>query len=797
MKVITNVKLLICVLLVSSIAMAQNVKSKSKPVIPIDSKLNVENFDNKININMDISNLSISDLRVLRNAFAARQGYCMMSYDLRAIFNMTSWYDSIANVRYNSEHPKPIKYTVAESSFIQKLKAREMELCKQNFTVANGGLVNTGNIINRFQLEEISQPLYRRLSQDGFAIVPRQGIQLFHVYENNDYHDFPSFVTTDIYLQLFHMYFEYLFKNVEQNKLIPLLTSLNKGMYQRMDSISRITKDKAIKSTAEYEMACYAIGYRLLTNDSTIAVPVAYERDVNNEIAKVNRAKDDFSSFLGFNDVEYMYSLFRPRGHYTRTEPLKRYFKAMMWLQYTPCCLDDEVQLRRAILQASVLNDSPALHEMYEKISVPITFFIGQPDNVSVMQLAGLMLQNHYQMIKLMKSNSLLKEFQTNVQTMFNNQTRIIPQEQLSCKFKINMLPQRYLFDSEVLQKVVDTKTQPVSQRAFPMGMDVLAAYGCPGAENILIQELNEDKKWPGYKLALDSLKQEKSVLTTDSTVYNLWMDALAAMQKRDNRYPYFMQTAKWDKKNLNTALASWAELKHDAILYAKQPMGAECGGAGLPDPIVVGYVEPNIAYWQKALDLVNFTASMMKRYGLMTEHSQSVTTSMIENVEFLLNVSKKELSDIPLTEQEFKNIEIIGSSYEWLTLGLIKNSDDEHYDTWEDVQGTDKKLSVISDVYTANASNNPDKGILHEGTGTVDDMYVVVEINGYLYLTRGAVFSYREFKLPLGNRLTDEEWQQMLEKAPRYGVPDWMKEIIYLDKVPQDNELYFYSSGC
>ena len=29
--------------------------------------------------------------------------------------------------------------------------------------------------------------------------------------------------------------------------------------------------------------------------------------------------------------------------------------------------------------------------------------------------------------------------------------------------------------------------------------------------------------------------------------------------------------------KNLNTALASWAELKHDTILYGKQS-GAECG---------------------------------------------------------------------------------------------------------------------------------------------------------------------------------------------------------------------------
>lgn len=115
----------------------------------------------------------------------------------------------------------------------------------------------------------------------------------------------------------------------------------------------------------------------------------------------------------------------------------------------------------------------------------------------------------------------------------------------------------------------------------------------------------------------------------------------------------------------------------------------------------------------------------------------------------------------------------------------------------WEDVQGPDKRVAVVADVYTANASNNPDRGILHEAVGTVDDIFVVVEINGLLHLTRGAVFSYREFRLPPGNRLTDEQWQKMLDETPRYGVPEWMEEITLPDSVPADNELIFYSSGC
>jgi hypothetical protein len=117
----------------------------------------------------------------------------------------------------------------------------------------------------------------------------------------------------------------------------------------------------------------------------------------------------------------------------------------------------------------------------------------------------------------------------------------------------------------------------------------------------------------------------------------------------------------------------------------------------------------------------------------------------------------------------------------------------------WSDVQGADKKVALVADVYTANADNNPNKSILFEAVGDADEIYVVVEIGGYLYLTRGAVLSYREFKQPIDEpRLTDEEWQEKLKENPRKGVPEWMKSIIVpLNKEPEVNEEYFYSSGC
>ncbi len=60
-------------------------------VMPGIKHFSVEKLNQKIDLNMDISQLSIPELRVLRNAFAARQGYCFMSADLRGLFSTTSW----------------------------------------------------------------------------------------------------------------------------------------------------------------------------------------------------------------------------------------------------------------------------------------------------------------------------------------------------------------------------------------------------------------------------------------------------------------------------------------------------------------------------------------------------------------------------------------------------------------------------------------------------------------------------------------------------------------------------------
>ena len=72
------------------------------------------------------------------------------------------------------------------------------------------------------------------LGRNGFAIVPAEHNQLFHVYEKNDYADFPSFVTTDLYLQLFHLYFDCVLRDVEEKHLDSLMIVFSSQMEAEM-----------------------------------------------------------------------------------------------------------------------------------------------------------------------------------------------------------------------------------------------------------------------------------------------------------------------------------------------------------------------------------------------------------------------------------------------------------------------------------------------------------------------------------------------------------------------------------
>ena len=797
--------------------MAACSQKQSVVSVPV-SNIDVEKLLDSIDYNMDVSGLSLADLRTLRNAPAARQGFPFKDAYLRGVYESTTWYDSLmwkfdenANFEgieqkeneswrdfyYRASQEKGlIKYSQEELDFMKRLQERVDELKKLNFDVPEGLRVNMQNLANPTQMKEFDSLLCQHLAEDGFAIVPARHEQLFEIYEENDYREFPNFVTTDLYLQLYHLYFDCMLRELEETSLLPMMIKFTRDMHELLYNMERWSgSDETIEKIAHHNASFYNIAYKLFTGDY-IFNPREGDLDAE-EVNKAMRAVDAPSDFMqDYKEIMFGYSLFRPRGHYTRSEKLQRYFRGMMWLQTVPFGMNHKDEVLAAVMQACALKLDKGARKNYETLNELITYLMGESDNLSLPQVMAEVEKTGLQMEDLIHNDEAIAKITASLEKTGNKQTRIRPKYEKTSHNKINVMPQRYQPDAEVLLNMVDYENHP-TKRATPKGLDFFAAMGVSAAEQILMKEQTE---WKAYGDSLKAMKKRMGEIDWNQTIATQWMNTLKVLNDKEqkDKLPYFMVNPEWSKKDLNAALASWAELKHDAILYAKQPMGAECGGGGPPEPVVKGYVEPNTGFWKKAIELLNNTEKLLKEQNMLTEKVGDATGRLREEAQFLLNISEKELAGKELTDEENDQLECIGATFENISLDLVRQPD-QYLMGWSDVQGADKKVALVADVYTANADNNKEKSILFEAVGDADEIYVVVEIGGFLYLTRGAVLSYREFIQPIDlPRLTDEEWQKQLEENPRKGVPEWMKRIIVpLNKMPEMNEEFFYSSGC
>ena len=793
--------------------------SQKQSVVTVPpSQIDVEKLLDSIDYDIDVSGLSLADVRTLRNAPAAQRGLPFMDAYIRGIFAQTTWYDSLmwqfdekvetAGIESKEDEPwrdfyyrvvkekNLLDYNDQEKAFIQRMQTREEELIKLNFEVPEGLRVNVSNLLNPTQVKDIDPKLTQQLGQDGFAIVPARHNQLFEVYEQNDYQEFPNFVTTDLFLQLYHLYFDCMLRELEEAHLLKLMTNFSRHMFYAMDrQLNWSGGDETVQKIALKNCVYYSIAHYLFTGEYLGTPDIQKLAQPEAELAMAGL--DNFSTFMeDYKEITYPYSLYRPRGHYTRSEELKRYFRGMMWLQTANFGLRNKAEVQAAVMQTYAFKYDDQLVILYKTLDELITYLMGKPDNLTIMQVWAEVKKFNMQMEDLLHNNDSIAKLTDKLNKIGDLQTRIRPKFEKTSHNKINIMPQRYQPDGEVLQEMVDYDNRP-TKRATPKGVDFFAAMQVSAAEQIL---LNEQSQWTGLKPMLEKMKTRMQEITWSETIATEWMSTLRSLCDRDPQLnlPYFMVTDEWNLKDLNAMLASWAELKHDAILYAKQPAGAECGGGGPPEPIVKGYVEPNIGFWKKAITLLDNTERLLKEQNMLTEKVKDATERIREEAQFLLNVSEKELAGKELSDEEYDQLQCVGATFENISLDLVRQPD-QYLMGWSDVQGADKKVALVADVYTANADNNPDKSILFEAVGDADEIYVVVEIGGYLYLTRGAVLSYREFIQPIDMpRLTDEEWQKQLEKNPRKGVPEWMKRIIVpLDNMPEVNEEFFYSSGC
>ncbi len=378
--------------------------------------------------------------------------------------------------------------------------------------------------------------------------------------------------------------------------------------------------------------------------------------------------------------VKVDYSQFIPRGHYTRSELLTRYFKAMMWYGNVaiPIKNDDGTVVTGGVRQAILLGElfegatGAQNQKLWNRVMDATSFLVGDSDSLSPMQLLSAARSAGG---KKPEAAATGKEMDAVVAAIAKASPTKIVNGMHPGEISARMMGQRFVLDTFIMQNLVLPDVSDLDRpRNHPMGLDVAASFGNERARDLL-DNLYNQKQFINYDTQLDKMKTHVANLQPavwTSNAYYGWLDVLKrVVDVKPAGYPSFMLNDAWKDKSLNAALGSWAELRHDTILYTRQ-VSVECGGEGGDDNTEkppTGYVEPDIKAYSRLKYLVNQITTGLGKLDLLDNGMKQHLGDYDELLSLLVHVCGEELSNQKLSSEEEESLRNIGDFMNRLNL--------------------------------------------------------------------------------------------------------------------------------
>lgn len=638
------------------------------------------------------------------------------------------------------------------------------------------------------------------LASRGFAISKRVQFPSFvYGYETIYAADLPVYVSADSILYAVHESYDALLKAVEYGSLIPTLTRLLTSMRGRLEA----SQTAGLPADAVNDADTYLSVTRSLLS-GTFDPPVAGgNAGIAKELFDGATAASGAKPVTLF-DVERTvdFSQFEPRGHYTESEELKRYFKAMMWLgridfrmletQPDHTQVFHRRQLEAAYVLQQLMDDTSQAD--WKRIDDTIGAFVGEPDAMTVPELDSLLAD-----LKVTSPADLANlSDQTIAQAIVSGGYGT---QRISSHIMINGLGsgtmplssaflffgQRYVIDSHVFSNVVYDRVQEGRQfRMMPNPLDAaFAAFGNSQAGLLLAPELTKFEYSPDLA-SMRVLADAHPQTFWDANLYNLWLGSLRTLSPNATELanpaaagiPSVAASEAWGRRLLNTQLASWAELRHDTILYAKQ---SYTGGSSCEFPDA--YVDPYPQLFVKLGEFATRGSTLVSQLDLsQAPWVQQSATAYFQNLKNVVGILQKMAEDQRTgAPHSAEHIAFINQAVK-IQMGC---GDPAGLEGWyaqlfyNPVDGIEFD-PIIADVHTqpTDEGGNPVGKVLHVGTGMPRLMVVTVEScngpRGYV----GLASSYFEKTTENFERMTDEEWQPEVQSGTLPEVP-WMQDLI------------------
>ena len=595
------------------------------------------------------------------------------------------------------------------------------------------------------------------LAKNGFVVVPAE-IRLFqHAYEGNVYAGWPVFVTTDVAYHEWHQLYDKTLRSLEQDVLLPKLEQLVSGSIEAAHAQSLELAGTPLADAASRVEQVFALAA------AELGMPVELGSLAQKEQALIEaHSATKPSPLLG---VKVDYSLFTPRGHYTRNAALTRFFVAVSVLGQLPFCLPGTSgcpagvePARIGILASRTLVAQPELVSLWRSLYDPTAFLVGRSDDYTPLDVAAA--AKTVDPTWLLDPTPLAKD--ATVQKVNAALVAARPVKINSEQAAIRYLGTRFVIDSYVLDQLVypyvGTSDKP---RLMPSALDLAAVLGSDFAYQL--QKEAGATSYANYDSQLAKLTQAvaaRPAADWGSTVYDAWLYALQPMfVQHGNQFPDYMRTPLWAGKDQQTGLGSYAELKHDTVLFAKQFV-AEGGGESIPPRL--NWVEPDPVAFGRIAAAAELLRAGLRERKLLTPRASVLIRDELSLFTFLERIADEELAAKPISTADNDRLTNIGGELEALWFRT------------SDLPVNGPALADQADAIVADLGSGP-KGVLEVATGRIDRLYVLVpDGKGAFEVALGGVYSYYEFTNPPGQRLDDTAWRAMLDRGTQPARPSW-----------------------
>jgi hypothetical protein len=615
------------------------------------------------------------------------------------------------------------------------------------------------------------------LKRDGFVISDRMKFPGFTYGYNSIYaDDLPLFVSADSILNAVHRSYDAILAAVETGSLRPTLRALLEGMRAKISAgaLASFGTD-TVKDIDLY----LAVPLGLLTGTAPTPVAGASTTEIANLLGLANAATGTATiSLFGVNRENEDFSQFKPRGHYTDSADLGTYFKAMMWLGRIDFRMietqpDGTQTFRRrqfdgALALSTVVNGDDALVAKWQQIARLLDAFVGEPDSMQVTDFSALLARlsaSNAGAVAAIADNDVAAAI---IAGNFGSQriaSRIMlapPHNQpLPLDRSFLLLGQRYVIDSHVFSNVVYDRI-PTS-RLMPDPLDVaFAVFANNQAAAMLKPQIDTFTYAPALG-AMRVLADDHGETFWNENLYNTWLGSLRALSPAaggQNGPLEIAATEPWARRILNTQLASWAELRHDTILYAKQSYtgGTTCS---YPDALV----EPSPDFFDRlgrfAAKGQEVTAGLTDTVGLLPR-IRPYFDNLASVAATLGNMAREQLSGTPFSDAEMA---FINQTVKIQTVGCGSSVGVGWYPKLFFDDSSTTFRPTIADVHTqpTDESGNDVGRVLHVGTGYARLMIVTANTCTGPRAYAGLASSYFEKITEHYVRLDDPTWESQL----------------------------------